>query len=192
MTIEYRTLSSLLTRRWSRSHSLSGESPGMRQDFVFPGPSESPLPFPANPAAASTSRADPHPHSPDGTSVPSSLPANSAASERFLLLSAPQFARSHKNNPRLKSLRPLPSPARPAPAALIPALASLASTRPKAATRHPLKAPYANLKLRATREWLQSRSASPAAAQSQIIQAACARACDHPGASPPLQRRAPC
>src|ERR1700693_5530064 len=78
-TIEYRTLDSLLMRHWLRSHSLSGESPGMRQDFVFPGRSESPLPFPVNPAAASTSRAAPHPHNPGDTSVPSCLRASSAA-----------------------------------------------------------------------------------------------------------------
>src|ERR1700674_4352607 len=88
-TIEYRTLDSLLMRHWSRSHSLSGESPGMRQDFVFPGRSEFPLPFPANPAAALMWRAAPHPHDPGGTSVRSCLPANSAGDALLLLSSAP-------------------------------------------------------------------------------------------------------
>src|SRR6266481_6449595 len=40
-TMEYRTLDSLLIRCWPGRHSLSGESPEKRQDFVFRCRSES-------------------------------------------------------------------------------------------------------------------------------------------------------
>src|ERR1700687_111741 len=114
--MEYRTLDSLLIPRWSRSHSLSGVSPGKRQDFVFPCPSKSPPLFAGNPAAASRFCAEPRPHILGGTSPPLCLRASSAAGGPRLLSSTRRSARFRKNNPLWTLPRAPPAPARLAPA----------------------------------------------------------------------------
>src|ERR1700737_3600103 len=98
--MEYRTLDSLLIPRSSRSHSLSGVSPAMRQDFVSPCRSGFPPLFAANPAGASPSFVALRPHSPGDTSIRSALPASSAAGVRLLPWSVHLSVRSHKNSPQ--------------------------------------------------------------------------------------------
>src|SRR5260370_12022906 len=113
--MEYRTLDSFLIRRYSRSHSLSGVSPAMRQDFAPPYSSGSPPLFAANPGAASRFSAALHPPSRGGTSIRLCLPAGPAAVAPPLPSSARRSARSPKNN-----LRPTPPPLPSSPPHLPP------------------------------------------------------------------------
>src|SRR5260221_6267863 len=188
--MEYRTLDSLLIPRWPRNHSLSGVSPAKRQDFVSRCPSGFQLLFGVNLAAAWRFCAAPRPHILGGTSTPLCLRASSAAGARLLLWSARRSARSRKNNRLSKLRRARPALARRAPATSARALARLASA-PLMRVARPWKAPPANPTPHATPEWPQCRAASPAPAQPQTALVACARVCDHPGASARLPHRAP-
>src|ERR1700756_4582971 len=76
-TMEYRTLDSLLIPYWPGRHSLSGEYPEMRQDFVFPCPSGFPALFRGKLAAGSPFCAGRHPSIRDDTSALSCLQADS-------------------------------------------------------------------------------------------------------------------
>src|SRR6266481_7368543 len=160
-----------------RSHSLSGESPAMRQDFELPCPSGSPAPSAANPAAAAPFFSAPRPRIPDGTSIPSCLPANSSGISSSLPASIPPSGQSRKNNPPPQFLRARPVRAHPEPAVSTPSLARPASSPPRCAVFFRRPAPSANSIPPAQFESPQSSAASPAAAQFQIIPAAYERVC---------------
>src|SRR6266852_7667150 len=173
-----------------RTHSLSGESLAMRQDFELLYPSGSPAPPAANPGAASPSASAPRPRIPDGTSIPSCLPANSSGISSSLPASIPPSAQSRKNNPPPQFLRAPPVRVRPDLKASTPLPARPASSQPRFAVFFRTPAPSASSIPPAQFESPRSSAASPTAAQFQIIPAACARACAHRDASAQSRRRA--
>src|SRR6266404_5591576 len=173
-----------------RSHSLSGESLAMRQDFELLYPSGSPAPPAANPAAASPFSSAPRPRILDGTSIPSCLPANSSGISSSLPASILPSAQSRKNSPPPQFLRAPPVRARLEPKASTPLPARPASSPPRFSVFSRTLAPSANSIPPAQFESPQSSAASPAAAQFQIIPATCARACARRDASAQSPRRA--
>src|SRR5882672_9922989 len=173
-----------------RSHSLSGESLAMRQDFELLYPSGSPAPPAANPGAASPFSSAPRPRILDGTSIPSCLPANSSGISSSLPASILPSAQSRKNNPPPQFLCAPPVRARPEPKASTLSPARPASLPPRFSVFFRTPAPSANSIPPAQFESPRSSAASPAAAQFQIIPAACERACARRDASAQCPRRA--
>src|SRR6266851_4262651 len=131
-TMEYRTLDSLLIPCWPRKHSLSGESPGKRQDFVFRCRSGFPTRFAVSPAAASAFSGEPRPHIPGGTSIRLCPPASCAAGALRRPWSTRRSARSRKNGPRSTLPRVPPACVRLVPAALAGAQFAGGKGRPQA------------------------------------------------------------
>src|SRR6266851_6460655 len=166
-----------------RSHSLSGESLAMRQDFELLYPSGSPAPPAANPGAASPFSSAPRPRIPDGTSIPSCLPANSSPIASSPPASIPPSVQFRKNNPPPQFLRAPPGRAHPELKASTPLPARPASSPPRFAVFFRTPAPSANSIPPAQFESPRSSAASPAAAQFQTIPVACARACARRDAS---------
>src|SRR5580765_3485080 len=174
-----------------RRHSLSAESPAMRQDFVSLCPSGFPLPSAGKPAAVSRILPGPRPRSRGGTSVQWRLPAKFPAASARLLASILPSAQFRKNNPPSRFPRVPLVRARPAPAVSGHAPALLASSPPRPSVLFQRKAPRADSTLRARFESPRFHASSPAAAQSQTAPAAFARACARRGAWTGFPHRAP-
>src|SRR5580704_4382907 len=174
-----------------RKHSLSAESPAMRQDFVFRCSLICPIPSAAKPAAASPILPNPRPNIPGGTSTPSCPAAEFRAAEKLLRASTPRSAQYRKNDPP-RRFRPVPLVlVRPAPGVSGRAPALLAASPRCLFASRQRKAPLANSILRAKFAPPQFHAFSPAATQSQTSPATSAHAGARQDASAQFLRRAP-